>query len=93
MNIWLPTRTGEPLKVPLRSRDSLLGLVEVTQYQREKAFFDDYEIVNEWQHDIELEPIRKVKVFCAGMPDDGCHDLPLVMCTAPWAPVSRPAPW
>lgn len=46
--------------------------------------------VAEWAHDVELEPIRKVKVYCAGMPDDGCYDLPLVMCTEPWAPASFP---
>lgn len=46
--------------------------------------------VEEWEHDVELEPIRKVKVYCAGLPDDGCYDLPLVMCTEPWAPGSFP---
>ena len=46
--------------------------------------------VRSWAHDVELRPIRKVKVYCAGMPEDGCHDLPLVMCTAPWAPASLP---
>ena len=46
--------------------------------------------VDTWEHDVELEPIRKVRVYCAGLPDDGCHDLPLVMCSEPWAPAGSP---
>jgi len=46
--------------------------------------------VDAWEHDVELAPIRKVKVHCAGLPDDGCHDLPLVMCSEAWAPGGFP---
>src|SRR5690606_22478396 len=35
-----------------RSRDELLGLIEVNQYQREKAFFEDHRLIAEWQHDM-----------------------------------------
>lgn len=37
---------------PLRSRDELLGLVEVQQEHREKVFFEDYRLIAEWQHDL-----------------------------------------
>ena len=33
---------------------------------------------------------REVAVYCAGMPDDSCRDLGLVMCTHPWVPFGEP---
>ena len=33
--------------------------------------------------DLELQPLREVVVWCAGMPGDLCNDMP-VMCTHPW---------
>ena len=41
----------------------------------------------EVEHDIVVEPAHVVEVFCAGLPNDSCGDLPLVMCTSPRAPV------
>jgi diguanylate cyclase (GGDEF)-like protein len=37
--------------VPLRSRGNLLGLIEVTLHPRERIFFDEYNLVQEWQND------------------------------------------
>ncbi len=42
----------DELLIPLRSRGSLLGLIEVILFPRERVFFDDLRIVSEWQKDI-----------------------------------------
>ena len=43
---------GHEVLVPLRSRESLLGIIEVSQYPREKAFFDEYKLLTVWQRDM-----------------------------------------
>lgn len=42
---------GGAILVPLRSRGHLLGLIEVTLHPRERIFFDEYNLVQEWQND------------------------------------------
>ena len=48
--------TGASILVPLQSRGQLVGLCEVVPYPREKLFFDESSMVNEWQNDV-LEDI------------------------------------
>lgn len=40
--------------------------------------------------DFVLSPDRQVTVYCAGLEDDSCADLGLVMCTHPWIPFGEP---
>jgi predicted signal transduction protein with EAL and GGDEF domain len=44
--------TGSSILVPLQSRGQLVGLCEVVPYPREKLFFDESSMVNEWQNDV-----------------------------------------
>lgn len=43
--------------------------------------------VVEVEHDLFLEPSRKVDVRCAGLEDDSCAWVPLVQCTEPHLPL------
>ncbi|MEM7235059.1 MAG: sensor domain-containing diguanylate cyclase, partial [Planctomycetota bacterium] len=43
---------GHEFLFPLRSRESLLGVIEVAQHPREKAFFEEYRLLTEWQRDM-----------------------------------------
>ena len=43
---------GQEVLVPLRSRDCLLGIIEVAQHPREKAFFEEYRLITEWQREM-----------------------------------------
>jgi diguanylate cyclase (GGDEF)-like protein len=47
-----PGDGDEDILVPLQSREILLGLVQVYQYPREKAFFSEYRQITEWQKDM-----------------------------------------
>lgn len=38
------------------------------------------------EHDYVLFATRGVEVYCAGMPDDSCVDIGLIMCTQTWLP-------
>ncbi|MCP4809047.1 MAG: hypothetical protein GY913_13480 [Proteobacteria bacterium] len=40
--------------------------------------------------DFVLAPDRAVTVYCAGLENDSCQDLGLVMCTHPWVPFGEP---
>ncbi len=42
----------QELIFPLKSRGSLLGIVEVLQHPREKALFDEHRPIREWQQDM-----------------------------------------
>ena len=48
--------TSSSILVPLQSRGQLVGVCEVVPYPREKLFFDESSMVNEWQNDV-LEDI------------------------------------
>ena len=50
--VTTPLIAGHEVLVPLRSRESLLGLIEVTQHPREKAFFEEYRLITEFQRDM-----------------------------------------
>jgi diguanylate cyclase (GGDEF)-like protein/PAS domain S-box-containing protein len=39
----------------LRCRDSLLGVIEVSQFGREKAFFEENRLISEWQREMLLQ--------------------------------------
>jgi diguanylate cyclase (GGDEF)-like protein len=43
---------GASILVPLQSRGSLLGICEVVPYPREKLYFEESSMVNEWQNDV-----------------------------------------
>ncbi|MBN1444386.1 MAG: diguanylate cyclase [Planctomycetes bacterium] len=47
-----PLDDDETILVPLHSREALLGIIEVSQYSRERAFFEDHRLLSEWQRDI-----------------------------------------
>ncbi|HJN77288.1 MAG TPA: hypothetical protein QGF58_25405 [Myxococcota bacterium] len=42
------------------------------------------------EHDYVLLPTREVTVYCAGLPEDSCQDVGLIMCTHPWLPFGEP---
>ncbi len=42
---------GRETLVPLQSRGTLLGLIEVTMHPRERIFFDELNLVSAWQKD------------------------------------------
>ena len=43
--------SDDELLVPLHSRGNMLGLLVVTMHPRERIFFDEFKLVNEWQKD------------------------------------------
>lgn len=43
---------GSGILVPLESRGNLLGFCEVVPHSKEKVFFDEQGVVNEWQRDV-----------------------------------------
>ena len=43
-----------------------------------------------FEQDFFLAPDRRVQVYCAGMPEDSCEEVGLVMCTHPLLPFGEP---
>jgi hypothetical protein len=46
----------------------------------------DPDATGDFRVDVTLEPVHELRVWCAGMPDDDCGDIPM-QCTAPLMPL------
>ncbi len=59
-------------------------------YQDERAMLRLPADAESAEQDFWLAPDRKVAVYCAGMPEDSCTEIGLVMCTHPLLPFGEP---
>lgn len=59
-------------------------------YETETAIVRVGEDQDYAEHDYVLFETREVTVYCAGLPEDSCQDVGLIMCTHSWVPFGEP---
>lgn len=86
-HVWAPTDAEGYYSALVEPSRILFFSVEAEAYRSEKEVVYVPDGTVELEHDIELDTAHLVEVFCAGLENDSCAELPLVLCTHPNAPV------
>ena len=88
-HLWATTDVDGMYSVLVEPARVVFFSVEAEAYRSEKEILYVPDDTFEVEHDVVLEPAHVVAVRCAGLANDSCAELPLVLCTHPNAPVGH----